>query len=340
MISYRGARNTDPPALVQLWNDAVAGRGAYPLRTPLALERWVFSKPYYVNDDWVLAIDDETAKPVGFALSGFGPDEEGTGLDPTHGVVGLVAVHPGHRRQGIGRELLARAEANLRRRGATRVAVGSMWPDSPYLFGLYGGSNAPGILASDADYAPFLAAQGYAPAAEAVVFQKRLDTPLTIADSRFNMLRRRYEPQTLKAANVAHWWQECQWGVLEPVEIRLFDKLTSMPAARALVWDLEGFAWRWNCPSAGVLDVQVRSDLRRLGLGKLILSHVLRFLQDQFFAVAELQVKADDEAAVGLCKSLGMEEIDRGVRYERPTLDAAPAVESGVPTAPPPGDDQ
>ncbi len=318
MIAYRAARNTDPPALVQLWNDAVAGRGAYPLRTPLSLERWVFSKPYYTNDDLVLAVNDETGKPVGFALSGFAPNAEFTGLNAAHGVVCLVAVHPEHRRRGIGRELLTRAEANLRARGATRVTVGATWPNSPYLFGLYGGSNSPGLLASDGDYAPFLAALGYAPAATTLVFQKKLDSPLTIADARFGMLRRRYEAQTLKVSNVAHWWQDCQWGVLEPVELRLFDKLTSMPAARALVWDLEGFAWRWNCPSAGILDVQVRSDLRKLGLGKLLVSHVLRFLQDQFFAAAELQVNAADEAAVGMCRSMGMDEIDRGHAYERP----------------------
>ena len=318
MIAYRAARNTDPPALVQLWNDAVAGRGAYPLRTPLSLERWVFSKPYYTNEDLVLAVNGETGKPVGFALSGFAPDAEFTGLNAARGVVCLVAVHPEYRRRGIGRELLARAEANLRARGAARVTVGAMWPNSPYLFGLYGGSNSPGLLASDADYAPFLAALGYAPAATTLVFQKRLDAPLTIADARFGMLRRRYEAQTLKVSNVAHWWQDCQWGVLEPVELRLFDKLTSMPAARALVWDLEGFAWRWNCPSAGILDVQVRSDLRKLGLGKLLVSHVLRFLQDQFFAAAELQVNAADEAAVGMCRSMGMDEIDRGHAYERP----------------------
>ena len=47
-------------------------------------------------------------------------------------------------------------------------------------------------------------------------------------------------------------------------------------------------------------------------------------LQDQYFAAVECQVPADDEAAAGLCRSLGMEQIDRGVRY-RPGTAAAPA---------------
>jgi ribosomal protein S18 acetylase RimI-like enzyme len=328
MIAYRAARNTDPPALVQLWNECLAGRGAYPLRTPQTLERWVFSKPYYKNADLILATDGTTdeggGKLVGLALSGFTPGDDGATLDRSRGVICIVVVHPAFRRRGIGRELLRRAEANLRERGAETVAVGATWPDAPYLFGLYGGSSAPGLLESDADYAPFLAEMGYAPAEPVLVFQRPLEEQLSVADGRFGMLRRRYELQTLRAAGIANWWQECQWGVTEPVELQLTDKLTSMPAARAVVWELEGFSWRWGRPTAGLMEVQVRPDLRRLGIGKLLAWHALRLLQDQYFAAVECQVPADDEAAAGLCRSLGMEQIDRGLRYV-PVIAHAPA---------------
>jgi ribosomal protein S18 acetylase RimI-like enzyme len=312
---YRPARNTDPPGFMQLWNETVAGRGAFPIRSPQTLERWLFSKIFYANQDLLLAVEEATGKLVGFALMGFAPNDEFDGLNRAHGIICAVAVHPEFRRRGIGKELLNRSDANLRERGATQITLGSAWPNSPYLFGLYGGSNAPGFLESDAELAPFFAKQGYTPEKSVTIFQKKLDTPLTIADNRFGMLRRRYDMQLLRAANVAHWWQECAWGILEPLEVRLFDKLTSLPAARAVLWDLEGFAWRWNSPSAGILDVQVRSDLRKLGLGKLLLSNVFRLLQDQFFAIAELQIPTDDEAAMGLCKSVEMEAIDRGVTY-------------------------
>ena len=147
------------------------------------------------------------------------------------------------------------------------------------------------------------------------IFQKMLDSPLTVADTRFNMLRRRYEAQTLRIASVSSWWEECIWGTLEPVEVRMIDKLTDIPAARALIWELEGFSWKWNYPSAGILDVQVRDDLRRQGLGKLLTSQVMRFLQDQFFAVCELHISDDDEAALALCQGLGFEQIDVGHTY-------------------------
>ena len=222
MIAYRAARNTDPPALVQLWNECLAGRGAYPLRTPQTLERWVFSKPYYTNADLILATDGDGGKLVGLALSGFTPGEEGATLDRTRGVVCLVVVHPAFRRKGIGRELLRRAEASLRERGAETVAVGATWPDAPYLFGLYGGSSAPGLLESDADYAPFLAKLGYAPADPVLVFQRPLEEQL-------NGRRRpvRHVAPPVRVADAARprasptGGRSASGACTEPVELRL-----------------------------------------------------------------------------------------------------------------------
>ena len=34
MITYRRYKNTDPPALVEVWNESLNARGSYPVRTP------------------------------------------------------------------------------------------------------------------------------------------------------------------------------------------------------------------------------------------------------------------------------------------------------------------
>jgi ribosomal protein S18 acetylase RimI-like enzyme len=318
VITYRRFRNTDPPALVEIWNESLHGRGSYPVRNPSLFERWIFSKPYFVHDDITVAVDDETGKLAGFSLSGFAPNESMTALSVDHGVICAVLVRPEYRKRGVGTELTRRADEYLRGVGATIVSFGSMWPDNPYLFGVYGGSNSPGILASTEGAAAFVTKLGYTPADGCRVFHKKLDTPLTLADPRFPLLRKRYEPQVLRTAEIGTWWEECIWGVLEPVELRLTDKLTGIPAGRALVWELEGFGWKWNVPAAGIIDVQVRPGLRRQGLGKLLVAQVLRFLQDQFFAVVELQAPTADPAASELCRSLGFEQVDEGFVYRKP----------------------
>lgn len=320
MISYRRFLNTDPPSLVDVWNETAAGRGSFPLKSASLLDKWIFSKPYFDPDGLTVAEEeftDGTKKILGFALAGFGPNETLTDLSFDLGITCTVQVRPSARKSGIGKQLLARSEQYLITKGAKQLRAGSMNPNNPFMFGLYGGANSPGFLKSDVEAEPFLLNRGYTVGDSISVFQRKLDTPLTVADNRFTFLRKRYDVQMIPVASVGSWWSECVWGILEPVEFRAYDKLTGMPTARAIVWELDGFNWRWNYPAAGILDVQVRPDLRKQGMAKMLLFQILRFLQDQFFGIAELQVRTDDPAAVGLCKSLGYEQVDEGVVYEK-----------------------
>lgn len=320
MISYRRFLNNDPPGIVEVWNDAAVSRGSFPIRTTMVMDKWVFSKTFFDPEQVIIAEEtSESGKKtiVGFSIVGFGPNETLSKINTDIGTTCALMVKQAYRKKGIGKELLKRSEAYLESKGAKRITFGSMNPINPYLFGIYGGANSPGVLKSDELADPFLKSQGYRRAESISVFQRKLDGPLDIVDSRFNFLRRRYDIQLIRVASVGSWWSECVWGILEPVEFRAFDKLTGMPCARAIVWELEGFNWRWNVPAAGILDVQVRPDLRKQGIAKMLLFQILRFLQDQFFGIAELQVRTADPSAVGLCKSLGYEEVDQGYLYVR-----------------------
>ncbi len=319
MTIYRRFKNTDPPALAEVWNEAHTARGAYPLRTPALLERWVFSKPYFDADGLVLAVDETTNIVQGYGLAGFAPNEELTALTHEEGVICSIAVRPTERRKGVGRGIVQQLERYLTEHGAKKLRAGPVWPQCPFGFGIYGGTSCPGFLASDTDADPFFKSLGYTPAGNTLVFQKKLDQPLTIADARFGMLRRRYDTQVLRTAAVNNWWNDCVWGTLEPVEFRMVDKLANnMPVARAVVWELEGYGWRWGFPSAGILDIQVRPDLRRQGLAKLMIAQILRFLQDQFFGICELHADASRPDIVALCKSATMEQVDIGTTYVKP----------------------
>ena len=317
VITFRRFRNTDPPALVEVWNESLTNRGSYPHPTAGLLERWIFSRLHFDPNGLFVAVDSESSKILGWALAGFGPTPDLERQSPEVGVTCIVLVRPSARRQGIGRGLVKACEEYLTAKGAKTLLAGPRWPNAPFGFGLYGGSNCPGFLDSDPNAAPFMKALGYVPAGRTLVFQKKLDQPLTLADPRFGMLRRRYETQMLRAASVMTWWHDCVWGTLEPVEFRMIDKLTNIPAARAIVWELEGYSWRWGAPSAGLFDVQVREDLRRQGLAKLLVAQVMRVLQDQFFGILELQVAEEQPESVGLCKSLGFESVDAGTAYRK-----------------------
>jgi ribosomal protein S18 acetylase RimI-like enzyme len=315
-MRYRHFRNADPPALVALWNEALTHRGAVELRSHTALDTAVFNKPYF-DPEGLFVAEDEAGRLAGFANAGFGPNEDLSGLDHSHGVICAVAVRPDSRRRKVGTELLHRCESYLRERGATTLRAGPVRPFKPFYLGVYGGSNAAGFLKSDADAEPFFLAHGYRPDRRVFVFDRRLDLPLNIVDARFGVLRKRYEPQALPQARLGSWWRECVLGPLEPFEFRMDDKATGQTAAKALFWEMTDYGWRWGAPAAGVIEVQVRNDLRRQGLGKFLLAQLLRHLQEQYFAVAEVQVPAEDETAARLFRSLGFVQVDEGVSYTK-----------------------
>ena len=106
MVQYRSFRNTDPPHLVDVWNESFTSRGIARLRHSTVLERHVFAKPYF--DASGLIIAEENGHRLGFVHAGFGPNQRETMLGKLEGVICVVAVRPSHQRKGIGSEWLRR----------------------------------------------------------------------------------------------------------------------------------------------------------------------------------------------------------------------------------------
>jgi ribosomal protein S18 acetylase RimI-like enzyme len=320
VIAYRPFRNTDPPAIAAIWNECFTGRGACILRMQAPLERAVFSKLYFDPAGLILAVDG--GQPIGFVHAGFGPNAAQTDIDTAAGVICAVAVRLGYRRQGIGTELVRRAEAYLAARGATAAFAGPHRPLNPFYLSIYGGGGSPGFLQSDPDAARFFEKHGYVRAASFSVLQRRLDRPITISDPRFPLLRKRCEVVIQPRIDLQSWWQEGTTGSVEPVEIRLEDRAAGVSVGRSLVWEMEGFSWRWNAPAAGILDLVVNPDQRRQGLGRFFLAHILRYLQEQYFGICECHVVASDAAATALLTSMGFDAADAGQVFRKPLSSA------------------
>jgi ribosomal protein S18 acetylase RimI-like enzyme len=314
VIHYRTFRNDDPPGLVALWNEVFTGRGAVRLNGATWLEYFLFSKPYFDPASLLVACADKQI--VGFAQAGFGPNDTESALDPSLGVLCLLAVAPSYRRQGIGSELLRRAETYLSDKGSKELFAGPMYPLNPYTFGLYGGSYSPGFLESDPNARPFFEKKGYRREKTSLVFQRSMQRSLTISDGRFAAHRLRYEVHANPFQGTT-WWQECILGPVELHEYRLQDKLTGHTAARALLWEMETYIPRWNEHGIGLTDLVVPAELRKQGLGKFLIVQLLRYLQDQFFSLVEMHVSQENEACIHLLGGLGFEQVDMGHIYRK-----------------------
>lgn len=315
MIQYRHFRNDDPPGLADVWNEALTERGEVRLRHSSPLETYVFAKPYFDPAGLMVAVEDSL--PVGFAHAGFGPNEAQTAVNKATGVICAIAVRPSHRRQDIGSELLHRCESYLSASGAQAIYAGPMPPLHPFYLGLYGGSDLPGFLASDAAAESFLRHHNYQVHGTTLVLHRALGEPVNIADGRFAGLRRRFELRMAHMSRAGTWWQECVQGPIEVVEFLLVDKTSGDIVARTPVWEMDGFSWRWNQPTVGILSIEVREDLRRQGLAKFLLAQLLRYLQEQFFALVEVQVNQANPAAINLCQGIGFTQVDIGRQYKK-----------------------
>jgi ribosomal protein S18 acetylase RimI-like enzyme len=320
VLHYRTFRNTDPPRLVELWNQVFEGPGAVQLPGTSMLELHVLAKPYFDPDGLIFAFDDD--RTVGFVHGGFGPNQRESALAMKQGITCLVGVHPGYRRRGIGSELLRRSEGYLRGRGAQELYAGPSPRRNPFYLGLYGGSDSAGALASDTAADPFLVRRGYRPAATFEVWERRLDAPINLNDWRFPGHRRKYEVRILPRGGIGTWWRECTEGPLEMVEFRLEEKLTGKVMAVATAWDMETYSQRWHEAAVGIVQIEVQPAVRRQGLAKFLLDQLLRHLQDQCFLRTEVNTSPDDEAASNLFKGLGFQQIDVGHSYMRASADA------------------
>jgi ribosomal protein S18 acetylase RimI-like enzyme len=314
VIQYRTFRNADPPGLVEVWNETFTGRGAVRMHGSLWLEYFLFAKIYFDPQSLIIAQVDQ--KIVGFAWTGLGPNDVENDLDTSSGVVCLLGVAPPFRRQGIGSELLRRAEAYLQTHGSKELFAGPMYPLNPYTFGVYGGSYSPGFLDSDPLARFFFEHNGYAIESSSLVFQRSLKQALNIGDGRFAAHRLRYEIRSSPFQGTT-WWQECILGPVELHEYRLQDKLTGRTAARALLWEMETYTQRWNEHAIGITDLVVPDEMRRQGLARFLMAQLLRYLQDQFFSIVEMQVLADNTAGINLLRSLGFEQVDTGHIYRK-----------------------
>jgi ribosomal protein S18 acetylase RimI-like enzyme len=321
VVSYRTFRNTDPPALADLWNESFTGRGAVRLSSSSPLEHLVFSKPYFDPTGLIVAVD--AGKVVGFAHAGFAPDEKEVALGKSAGVLSLIAVRPSHRRQGVGTGLLLRCEAYLRGAGATMLWAGQMFPHNPFYFGLYGGSECSGALVSDRAAGPFLLRRGYRVERTYQVLQRSLRGQLNVADARFAALRRRFEFLAQPRKGTNSWWRECVLGLVELHDFCLEEKTSGEPVARASVWEMDGYSRSWNESALGLVELGVRPDLRRQGLARFLLAQMFRYLQDQYFSLVEVQVPETHEPELNLYRTLGFQLVDTGHIYGRAEDDKA-----------------
>lgn len=311
-MKYRSFRNSDPPQIARLWVRQRSRRGLASHVGTTVLEAYVFGKPYFDAAGFIVA-EDEYGIIQGFAHAGFGPDESHTQLSTELGVTCMLMVAPEQSDSDLPRELLRRSESYLRERGARVIYGGGIYPLNPFYLGLYGGSELPGILASDRQQLGWYQECGYQEIDRCVVLQRELQGQRLPLDRRIFALKRQYRVQLDISTEIADWWDACASPPIEPTRFEIVPTAGGAACGSVSFWLMEPLSASWDALAVGLTHLQVAEGVRRRGLATYLNSEALRQLQLTGVALVEAQTMISNTAALGLFRKLGFVEIDQGI---------------------------
>lgn len=316
LIRFRTFRNSDPSQLLELFRQARPGRAfAYP-DSSHALEKSVFSLPYF--DPAGLIIAELDGKIQGFIHAGFGFSDDQQSLDYRQGVLCCVLVHPDLQQKGVGKELVLRAEEYLHQNGATTIQGGQSRFKDPFYFGIYGGARPSGFMESDRSADPFFKALGYVPIQRIPVFQRDLTERKDPMNFRLMALRRQTELVVTDQPDHPTWWWFCHFGNIESMRFQLIDKKTRGMVAYVTVIGLDNYIQSWNERAIGLVDVWVDAAYRGQGFGQTLIVEAIRRLRTEMITRAEIHIPEDFQDAVGAILASGFTQVDTGIVYARP----------------------
>lgn len=312
---YRSFLNTDPPYLVDIWRRQPTFRGQVSTISCATLEQQVFAKPYFDSRGLILAFEERDGEqiPLGFVHAGFTANDDLSNLDTTTGVISQLKIIPGENENAIADELLRRGCDYLKSQGATTIYGGTHFPYSPFYLGLYGGSQVPGILVDDVIAIEALKRYGFVTDDKIVVHARRLAGFRTITDREQIALRRKYQIHAVADPLEKSWWESCTLGTSERDRFTVVHKLDQNVCGSVSFWDVQPLAGHWGIAARGMYGLSVAEGLRRSGIATFLVGEAIRHLMQQGIGLVEAQTRESDEAAIGVFKKLGFEQVSQGL---------------------------
>lgn len=330
MYQLRPFLNSDPPHLAEIWRSQPPQRALLqPVSAPL-LEHAVFSKMHFDREGFIVATLDD--KPVGFVHAGFGPTEDGMGIDKSLGTTHMMMLRGGHEDLGLADQLLEASENYLRANGATVFYVGGIQPLNSFYLGLYGGSEIPGVMECNELLRECCNRRGYRESCQVTILQcdlARFRPPLSRKVRKLKRLVRLEE--TLDPVS-RDWWEACVWGSQQRDCFHLVDPTQDRKVASVSFWDIQPLSTCWGICTAGMFDLYVDPEFRRQGLATYILAESFRKLRHRGVVTVEAQTMSTNEAAIAFYRQQSFEEVDRGMvfRKESTLLNGSTATEAAA----------
>jgi hypothetical protein len=226
-------------------------------------------------------------------------------------------VAPHEQRGVIAVELLGAAEDYLRRGGAQHIYAGCQFPFNPFYLGLYGGSDLPGVLATDAQFIELLAGAGFRPTRRRRLWRRPLAGFRSPVDRQWMQVRRRFVVAPPVETLADNWWDACVWAHFDWTRHDLTLAGGGEPVISATLWDVEPLARSWGLQTAGLVRLDDTPEAREEGLTAYLLGETMRQCQSQGYAQFEAQTCEDDATLGESLARLGFTAYDEGALWAK-----------------------
>jgi ribosomal protein S18 acetylase RimI-like enzyme len=320
---FRSFRNSDPPALVKLWNQAIPACGSVrPLRVH-ELDTHALGTVDFESAGLIVAERD--GRIVAFVHAGFGPDLPVDSAPPFElcremGTIAMLVVEPGLDDSGVVAGLLEAAELYLRSRGAKVLYAGGLFPLNPFYWGLYGGSEGAGVMSGHQRFHGALLERGFEPVSTTVL----LEIDLCVSeprDPRTALIRRQTQVEYLDDSLPTDWWQNLALGDFQLMSASLLLKADGTQVARAQAWDMGWFGREDGQTRIGLINVEVPPDHRRKGYARFLMTEIFRRARESLVSSVAVATSSANEPALALYASLGFQPVDQATLYRLPPSD-------------------
>ena len=314
---YRPFHNADPPKLHQLWHVCALGPNAAEGFSCDIFELFACSQPYWDPHGLILAQDEESGRIAGFVHAGFAPNSDQTGLDFSKGTICGLMVHPGFRRRGIGKELVAKAEDYLRSKGARSVVAGGGLEENAFYTGIYGGLDPSGFCLSAAAWPQFFQSCGYAADNEILILRRDLIRTKDPVNAKLLRHRRHLNLVITDRPTRESWWWFVRFGHLDSLRFELHEKGTEKIVASGQIIGMDLFIPKWGVRSVGIREIFVPESQRRHGYAQALLLEICRRLKGESVELVEAHVLPNDQPVLDLFYSGNFEVTDRLLTFRK-----------------------
>ena len=317
MLSIRSFRNTDPPKLLEIWQQYFLQEAQHvvPVSTSV-LQQNVFGLPFFDRQGLFLALEDGC--PVGFAHASFGPNRDKSDVNPETGVVNLIMVVPQYpQKMELGRQLLEHCEEYLKAKGAKVIFGGSTRSSASFYTGLYGGCEPVGIYENEEALVSVYESSGYDTLYNTIRFEYDLRNYRTPFTPKSVVWKRKTTINYSDELPTDNWFQSCttihfDWfeatAVLKPQGQKLGE--VQMRIAQPL--EVLGLNIQIP-PTAALQNMRIDESASHQGLGTYLLGEALRRLAAELHpSRIETIVMQEEETFVKFLRKFGWKESGHG----------------------------